>query len=247
MRRPDLDPPADGPGAVLHRHDDEDDQDEDGGRSVVFVAVQRSIERGADATGTDDPDHRGLAKVDVEPVEGEPHQPRHDLGLHRVIDHLQPACPTGPHCLNRAWVHGLDVLGEKFAEEADGGETQGQESCQRSEAYHRDKQNRDDDLLKTARDRKEGSTQRVYRHRRDIARRPEAERYREQHPEHCGSHRHGQALDHAAADVLGPADEVRMEETGQKPPRSAQALIGPGPVDLHGGTGRRQVEEDARG
>ena len=55
-----LDPPADEAGGVFAGHHDADDDDQDRGGAVELVAVERGIQRRADAAGADDADHRGL-------------------------------------------------------------------------------------------------------------------------------------------------------------------------------------------
>jgi hypothetical protein len=78
-------------GRIFHHHDDGDDDQQDGGRGIELVAVERGVERGADAAAADDSDHRRLAEVDVEAVEAKPDHARHHLRLDAVVDPLQPA------------------------------------------------------------------------------------------------------------------------------------------------------------
>ena len=56
----------------------------------MFGSGAPRVERGADPAGAHNADHGGLAEVDVQPVEREPDEPRHDLGLNAVIEPLQP-------------------------------------------------------------------------------------------------------------------------------------------------------------
>ena len=50
-------------GAVFGDHDDTNDKQEDSPGAVIFVAVHRGAESRPDAAGTDDADHRALAKI----------------------------------------------------------------------------------------------------------------------------------------------------------------------------------------
>ena len=88
-----------------------------------------------------------FAEVDVDPVERETDQARHDLRLDGVIDHLRPARARCADRFNLRRVDLLDVFGQQLGEEADSGERQRQKSRERPEAEYRDEEDRDDDLL----------------------------------------------------------------------------------------------------
>src|SRR5690606_11671019 len=145
-----LRPLADEAGEVLARHDDGDDEDQDGGCAVELVAVKRRIERGPDAAGADDPDHGRLAEVDVDAVERQPDEPRLDLARYGIIDHLPDAHARGPDGLDLSWVDLVDIVSEQLGEKAHGGERKREEAGQRAEPEHRDEEDRDDDLLEGA-------------------------------------------------------------------------------------------------
>ena len=135
---------------------------------VELVAVERGVERGADAAAADDADHRQLAEIDVEPVEAEPDHARHHLRLDAEIDPLQPAGAGGAHRLGLRRVHVLDVLGEQLAVEADGGERQRHDAGERAEAEQLDEEDGEDDLLEAARHREDAAAEIVDRSRRDV-------------------------------------------------------------------------------
>ncbi len=101
-----------------------------------LVSVDRSVERRADAAGTDDADDGGFAEVDVEPVEGKADEAGHHLRLDGPVHLLPPRSAGGTDRLHLPRVDILDVLGEQLGEEADRGERERQEAGERAEAEH---------------------------------------------------------------------------------------------------------------
>src|SRR5262245_64404049 len=81
LRSPSLYPAAKVAGGIFHQHHDADDDQQDRCGGIEFVAVERGVQRRADAAAADDADHCGFAEVDVETVEAEPDHARHHLRL----------------------------------------------------------------------------------------------------------------------------------------------------------------------